>query len=54
MHFAHLLDRHDIEADRKCISVGAKQPECMVSVISDTSGEITSHVNQVHHRNQGT
>ena len=42
MPFAHLLDRHDVETNKKCISVGAKQPECVVSVISDTSGELSS------------
>ena len=41
---AHLLDRH---------YVGAKQPECRGSGISDTSGEFTKHVNQVHPRKNG-
>ena len=50
MPFAHLLDRHDVESkfwnkyytdvmlEQECKSVGAKQPEYGVSVISDTSG----------------
>ena len=39
MPFAHLPGPHDVETNKKCTSLWAKQPECVVSVISDTSAD---------------